>query len=80
MEVLRELPQYVSSSVVQYIMPNKFGRCEKIVFHKLSRDCGTQLEDSNYNLRYELAYNEFGQQHRCICLELRKRMVGTDII
>ena len=60
MEVLRELPQYVSSSVVQYIMPKKFGRCEKIVFHKLSRDCGSHLEDSNYNLRYELAYDEFG--------------------
>jgi hypothetical protein len=58
MEILRELPQYVSSIVVEYMMPNELGSCEKITFHKLRRDAGSDLDETNYSPKYELAYDE----------------------
>jgi hypothetical protein len=71
MEILRELPQYVSSIVVEYMMPNELGSCEKITFHKLRRDAGSDLDETNYSPKYELAYDEIGHS-------LEKRFSRTE--
>lgn len=60
MEIIRQLPPYISRDVVKYLVPERQQiDINNVTFKKMTRDM-PMIEDTNYCTRYELARDNTG--------------------